>query len=257
MHRSTHREREFRSHIFLLWSADLADSAGQASITPTVATGLEAEPAFGSFSIYESRRLSFAEFCHRAAISICNTGPSYGEYLDFWRPEVAIKPLSTLEIAALYAQGLSSEAIATRLGFGRNTVLRLLRQIGIVRSLSESRKLRTRSPRYREDVLNTTLTELYQSGMGIAAIAQQLGCHPTTVARRLKSTGTKLRRQGAACSQFSTLQMVSLYIEGLTAREIAEKLGCKRSTVAGRLHRAGISRRFLSHSLQSKTAQEP
>ena len=161
---------------------------------------------------------------------------------------MSIKPLSrisTLEITCLYAQGFSANKIGARLGCGGTTVLRRLRQAGIsVRSPGEYRKQYrgTRSPRYRQDILNTTLTELYQSGLGIAAIAKQIGCDESTVLRRLRRGGTRLRAAGGSL-RFSTLAIVTLYLEGLTSREIAERLGCSKTTITNRLLRAGIMRR--------------
>jgi DNA-directed RNA polymerase specialized sigma24 family protein len=179
---------------------------------------------------------------------VATFGNNEVRFLESLEPEMIRKPLSsisTLEITCLYAQGLSANEIAARLGCGRNTILRRLRQVGMsVRSPGEYRKQYrgTRSPRYRQDVLNTTLTKLYLSGLGIAAIAQQVGCHESTVLRRLRRDGIRLRPAGCRL-RFETLSIVRLYTDGLTAREIAERLGCSKTTATNRLLRAGIVRR--------------
>ncbi len=151
-------------------------------------------------------------------------------------------------IADLYLLGFTAQEIATRAGCGRSTVLRRLRELGIplrsARDYTQKRRGKRIAP-HRPDILDGILVDLYAKGLSTTAIAQQLGCNGSTVWRRLKSAGTKLRPVGFAGPKFSTLQIVSLYIEGLTAQEIAERLGCGRSTVTRRLHRAGISRRIL------------
>lgn len=158
------------------------------------------------------------------------------------------RKFSITEIAALYMQGLSAREIATRIGCGRSTVLRRLHELGaLIRSKRECAHKRRgkRIAPHRKDILDNTLVDLYAKGLSTIAIAKQLGCHESTVWRRLKGTGTKLRPPGFPGPKFSTLQIVSLYIEGLTAQEIAERLRCGHSTVTRRLHRAGVSRRSL------------
>jgi DNA-directed RNA polymerase specialized sigma24 family protein len=154
------------------------------------------------------------------------------------------------QIVNFYVEGLSAREIAASMGCGKSTVLRRLHELGIsVRSKGDSahRRRRKRITPHRPDILDNVLVDLYRKGLSTITIARQLGCHATTVFRRLKSAGTKLRPVGFFGPKFSTLQIVSLYIEGLTAEEIAARLGCGRSTVKGRLHRAGISRRSLLH----------
>jgi transposase-like protein len=154
--------------------------------------------------------------------------------------------LSAMAIADLYALGFTTREIATRVGGGRSTVLRRLHELGIsLRSASDYayKRQAKRSARHRRDILDSDLVDLYAKGLSTTAIARQVGCHESTVWRRLKNAGSELRPAGFARQKFPTLQIVCLYIEGLPAREIAAKLGCARSTVTHRLHQVGISRR--------------
>jgi DNA-directed RNA polymerase specialized sigma24 family protein len=151
-------------------------------------------------------------------------------------------------IVYLYGEGLSAREIAVRLGCGKSTVLLRLHEAGIsLRSASDYgyKRLGKRNAPRRRDIFDGNIIGLYKSGLSTTAIAQQLGCHKSTVWRRLKNAGTEFRPAWFDRQKFPTLQIVCLYCEGLTAREVAAKLGCTRRTVTRRLHQAGISRRSL------------
>src|SRR5689334_1092543 len=102
-------------------------------------------------------------------------------------------------IVNFYVEGLSAREIAARMGCGKSTVLRRLHELGIsVRSKGDCahRRRGKRVTPHRPDILDSVLVHLYANGLSTITIAKQLGCHPTTVSRRLKSAGTKLRPEG-------------------------------------------------------------
>lgn len=155
---------------------------------------------------------------------------------------------STSQVVCLYVEGLSACEIAAILGCGRSTVLRRLHQSDISLRPASDYGYKRRGKRvtpHRQDILDSNLIDLYKRGLSTTAIAQEAGCHESTVWRRLKNAGTEFRPAGFARQQFPTLPIVCLFTEGLTAREIAQQLGCATSTVTQRLRQAGISRRSL------------
>jgi DNA-directed RNA polymerase specialized sigma24 family protein len=165
---------------------------------------------------------------------------------------------SASQVVSLYVQGLSACEIAAILGCGRSTVLRRLHQSDISLRPASDYGYKRRGKRvtpHRQDILDSNLIDLYKRGLSTTAIAQQVGCHESTVWRRLKNAGTELRPAGFARQQFPTLRIVCLFTEGLTAREIAQQLGCATSTVTHRLRQAGMSRRSLRSPKGGKPAR--
>lgn len=94
------------------------------------------------------------------------------------------------QIAALWAEGLTSTAIAARLGLAAGQVRVTARKLGLPKRRSGIR--RPKSPaRLAEDA---RLAELWATGLPAAAIAEKFGCEPKTVLNRVRDLGLPKRR---------------------------------------------------------------
>jgi DNA invertase Pin-like site-specific DNA recombinase len=78
----------------------------------------------------------------------------------------------------------------------------------------------------------------YKSGLSVYQLAEQFGCHRTTVSRGLKDHGTKMRGRPLTEEQIGEAQ--SLYTAGLTLTDIGKQVGANRTTVRGRLENRGL-----------------
>ncbi len=109
-------------------------------------------------------------------------------------------------------------------------------------------------PYHRSDITVDRVLELYHRDLLIKEIAPILGCHPSTVTKRLREAGIgpgecfsrsmKLDWRGKYhCRDDVTVDRVlNLYhSDGLLIKEMAQTLGCNQATVRRRLREAGIS----------------
>lgn len=79
------------------------------------------------------------------------------------------------------------------------------------------------------------LLELYESGLSLMQIANQLGVSETLVYRRLKDQPLYNARKTE--SQIDNKMLLDLYNSGLTTQQVADKLGIGRSTAIKHLQR--------------------
>lgn len=133
------------------------------------------------------------------------------------------------ELAArLYRDGLSLQAIASRLGTSRPTIRRIVTEMGVkVRSGGN----RNQIGRYK------AMASAYKGGLSVEKVAQQFGVHHGTVSEALRQTGTPIR----PASSLDSEEVVELYASGLTQEKVAQQVGVHTKTVARVLRREGVS----------------
>jgi len=85
------------------------------------------------------------------------------------------------------------------------------------------------------------VVQLYQSGMTIVEVAEELGCHPRTVHRTLIALDVPRRWTGPRLTG-NREAIVELYLDGLSLIEVSESLGLSISTVRRHITRAGVTR---------------
>jgi len=85
------------------------------------------------------------------------------------------------------------------------------------------------------------VVEMYQSGMTVVEVADQLGCHPRTVHRTLIALGVPRRTTGPRLTG-NREAIVELYLDGLSLVEVSERLDLSISTVRRHITRAGVTR---------------
>lgn len=89
------------------------------------------------------------------------------------------------EILAGYRGGLTTRELADQYSLGKTAIQRLLLDADV-----PMRK----QPLTGDDV--ALAAELYHSGLSLAAVAEQLETHPSTIWRTLTRAGVRLRRRG-------------------------------------------------------------
>ena len=88
------------------------------------------------------------------------------------------------ELAHLYVEGASIDALARRYGIHRTTIIAHLDRQGVPRR---------RVARKMTDTLVALASERYAEGPSLAAVASELGIHPRTLAREFRRAGTPIR----------------------------------------------------------------
>ncbi|GEM_PF-3141185 len=144
------------------------------------------------------------------------------------------------EIVNLYTlEGQTQEDIADKLDISQPMVSKYLKDLGV--------KTRPRGrPSKISDETVKKFVELYEEGWTIKEISERYGVYRTTVSKKLKEKGLKLRRRGRKISLNMIMKWVGLYEEGLTQKEIAEMYDVCQGTVSNKLREQGIKGRWLS-----------
>src|SRR5829696_7602248 len=70
---------------------------------------------------------------------------------------------------------------------------------------------------------------MYDEGLTMRAIAQQIGVTESTISRRLREAGVTTTPRGPARHPASTEEIVRLYDSGLPMREVARQVGLTSS----------------------------
>jgi DNA-binding CsgD family transcriptional regulator len=93
-----------------------------------------------------------------------------------------LRPAEIAELIAAYEAGASSYELAKQFRIHRHTVTQLLERQGVPRryqSLTSEQVARA--------------TSLYESGLSLSAVGQELSCDPATVSQALRAAGVALR----------------------------------------------------------------
>jgi transposase len=131
--------------------------------------------------------------------------------------------------------------IASSLGIPSRHVLDALRHHGLLERVPASGD-------YQSVLTKAFLTTAYaEKGLSGNAIAEEVGCHPTTVYEALRRHGIRAEGQGGRTRWEAVLTkeyLLNAYVErGLSGGQIAGDVGCTPSIVYAWLERHGIQRR--------------
>lgn len=74
----------------------------------------------------------------------------------------------------------------------------------------------------------------YKSGIATTALAQEYGCHKTTIRKMLRRNGIAVAKQPAA-NKIDTAKAITMYGEKQTIAEIARHFGVSESAIRKRL----------------------
>lgn len=158
-----------------------------------------------------------------------------------WRDTAELLDRSYLEDQHT-EQARTPAEIASALGVPRRHVLDALTHHGL---LVEDAALRD----YRTVLTKEFMTQAYlEKGLSGNAIAEQVGCHPTTVYEALRRHDIRATGQGGKRTRWESVltkgYLLDSYVErGLSGGQIAEDVGCTPSIVYAWLERHGIQRR--------------
>lgn len=97
--------------------------------------------------------------------------------------------VDTNEILSLMESGMSRADIAKRLNCSRGLIYKRLKSVGLVRSGVHGR--------YRDDVLDSDIIKMYNSGYTLRAIASKVGVDRGTVKNRLSRVGMNMVNAGS------------------------------------------------------------
>lgn len=140
----------------------------------------------------------------------------------------------------LYRQGMSCSAIAGKVGYGKTTIGKYLKEAGVLRE--------KRSPSDKE---KKEWAIAYQTNVSPYELSKQYGFSEETIRTHLKAMGVKMRPVGGKTIHPHDLdaKMQSLYLKDmLNPREIAAMLNMSETTVSVRLRKMGTPMRSASES---------
>lgn len=83
---------------------------------------------------------------------------------------------------------------------------------------------------------------LYKNGVPLTKIANELGCHTSTVSKYLAELGIRPKR-----SIGLEEKVIQLHIQGLTNIEIAYQLECSQTYVYDKLQKAGFGKHYSNY----------
>lgn len=146
---------------------------------------------------------------------------------------------------AMYANGATSDEVASQIGVSPTTVLRWVKWAGITRSPSETKGV-TREKR-------AEAIRLYKAGDSVASVSEKTGLGTSTVHRIVVVDGSnRSLAEVAGAGEDAKNDAIALYILGLNTYEAAEQVGVSQPTVAGWVRDAGVSRGYSgAQSLRS------
>lgn len=98
-------------------------------------------------------------------------------------------------VKTLYLNGKSSHEIEQEIGIGQSTVIKILKEFGISRTVEEGRKIRHEGL-YGEK--KQKAIDLYEQGMGALPVAEELGVGSEAVTLWLKEAGVHIRGRSEA-----------------------------------------------------------
>jgi transposase len=131
---------------------------------------------------------------------------------------------------------LTAAEIAEKVGCHENSILRRLREIGI-----ETRNRGTRCTRPELNDADSLRRMHHDDWMDTISIAEELGCDPKTVRRRLREFDIEIRSPRREDYGLDAETLVEEYVEsGKSATEIASDVDCAVRTVLSRLREYNI-----------------
>lgn len=156
------------------------------------------------------------------------------------------------EAARLYAEGMTGEQVAAKLGVGRQTVYNILHELGVPRRLPEQR----RKPGLDEQ----TIREYYlERRWGCPTIAKKFGVSPAVVENRLREYGIEPRGHSLFSDErLSKENLHRLYVvDALPVKTIAEMLEVSAPTIFKYIGLWGIPLRTRAQQARENRKSHP
>ena len=138
------------------------------------------------------------------------------------------------EIISEYEAGMTIYQIADKYGISSSTIQYRLKKNGV--------KLRPRGGKKRIDLPMEEIISEYESGLSTYQLGEKYGVDDSTIYKRLKENGVKLRSCGGKIN-LPMKEIISEYQSGLSALKLAEKYGVGDSTIYKRLEENGVKLR--------------
>jgi DNA-binding CsgD family transcriptional regulator len=162
-------------------------------------------------------------------------------------------------VKQMYAEGKTSEQIASELGMAQGTVLRHLRREGV-----EIRRHHTGSEPTKREAAMPTVLKMHTNGATNRQIADAVGASPWSITAWLRHAGLKPvydvsdaeRADRQEERKQRREQAVALYLDGLTMNEIAVQVGADRATVNTWVNDAGVRQQGGIYKRHERDAAE-
>lgn len=140
------------------------------------------------------------------------------------------------EIAALYAQGVTTSQIAHRFNVPNQHVVKAVKRNG--------GEVRRKGPNRLTEEQERELVALYESGVATTTLAAQFGVYASTVVRVVRRSQSpvkpKWRRPPREFSAEEIQRMAELWQGGKSQHAIAQEIGTTQLIVSRVLRRAGV-----------------
>jgi len=141
-------------------------------------------------------------------------------------------------IRKLYLEdGLSTIEIGNRLGVSSTVPQRILKSMGVTRSISESKVGKKRGSKFNVG----DIIRLYQSGLSSIEVGGEIGCSKRTVINLLHENGISLDNIYEYDNP-NTDEILKLYKSGSSMLSISKKIGVPYTTINSVLHKHGVVR---------------
>ena len=179
-------------------------------------------------------------------------------------------PKQEKEVCRRYKAGESSPELARAFGKSASVIQTLVKEKGLLRTISEARKLKMSDPKAREklrlakggftDEQEREICREYEDGKSIPELRKQFGF--THIHRILKRNGVKMRSLAEGVRRFyenntspirifdkKTEKKISQsYLEGKSSIELGEAFGVSHRTISNILKRNGVKTRSISEA---------
>lgn len=137
----------------------------------------------------------------------------------------------------LYADGLTSGAVASSLNIGETTVLRWVKGAGITRTVAETKGVTS------EKIENAV--KYYQEGNSVFESSKKAGIGNSTLFRVLQARDlTRMLAESTNIPEAIKKQAIDLFASGMTSYEVADQLSLTQPTVSKWVRDAGVSRGY-------------
>lgn len=106
------------------------------------------------------------------------------------------------------------------------------------------------------ETLINMIVKLYEEGMPITHIAEELRLDKVTVHKYLKKTGVKgvdpeySQKSASRLTDTQKIKIINLYKSGVSVGDIMEQVGCSAPTLYTYLHKEGLSRKLNEEQVE-------
>ena len=147
--------------------------------------------------------------------------------------------LDNKELVSLYESGKSILEISKIVGANKKTVHSRLKNCG-VRFRGPADRNPSNYSRYRKDVKDSSILDLFYKGWSYQKIGDRFGMFSSGIASRLQKLGI---RRPLKNNNLPVQEVISLYIKGYGSEEIGKKFGVSRTSICNLLATNQIPRR--------------